>query len=94
MARIWYEQQRSRTSGFGREEGGNETSADRKARGVRKEEPRSEKNGVTGRPKSFMPSLLIFLCMLVCVGTWVLILNLYSGGREEVVLCFKLVFQN
>lgn len=34
-----------------------------------------------------------FLHVLVCVGTWVLILNLYSGGKE-VILCFKLVFRN
>lgn len=38
---------------------------------------------VTGRPKFFMPSLLSILCLLVCVGTWVLILNLYSGGKER-----------
>lgn len=83
MARIWYVRSKEVALvvwGVKREE---MKRADSKARGGGKEEPRREKNVVTGQPKFFMPSLLIFLCMLVCVGTRVLILNLYSGGKEK-----------
>lgn len=73
MARIWYVRNKEATLvvwGMKREE---MKWADSKARGGGKEEPRREKNVMTGWRKFFMPSLLNFLCMLVCVGTWVLI---------------------